>query len=364
MSLYSINVSTGFGEVAAGSAIIAGREVGALSVPHKILITMGDIYGFGPEIVARMAADRAFWRAYSPVVLGSVDAYAEAAKHFKSPPARDVGSVEEGVHQRDCVAFLRFDIDVPNYRPGQLDAEAGRCAMEWVREGVRVVMEREADAIVTCPINKVGIHAAGYNVPGHTEFVAELCGAQEFRMSLFSESLRIVHVSGHLSLRAALDALTVQRIADSVRIGYGALRRLGLHRKRIAVAGLNPHAGEGGAFGDEEARIIAPAVALSRAAGIDCVGPLSPDTIFKRMRDGEFDLIVAMYHDQGHIPAKLVDMETGVNVTLGLPIVRTSVDHGTAYEIAGRGVARDGSLRAAVTLASKLCGAAHATAAR
>jgi 4-hydroxythreonine-4-phosphate dehydrogenase len=280
-------------------------------------------------------------------------------EHIKAPEGREVETPEEGFAAHGFLPFMQGFVDIPPYVPGRLDADAGRCAMEWVRDGVRLAMGDEADAIVTGPINKMGIHAAGYTTPGHTEFIAELTGAPEHRMSLFSATLRIVHVTGHRSLRDALDALSIQRIADTIRTAHGALIRLALPHRRIGVAGVNPHAGEDGAFGTEEKEFVAPAIAQCQAEGITCDGPFSPDTVFKRMRDGEFDAVVAMYHDQGHIPAKLVDMESGVNVTLGLPIVRTSVDHGTAYEIAGKGVASESSLLAAVKLAAEFVSAVH-----
>ncbi len=183
-----------------------------------------------------------------------------------------------------------------------------------------------------------------------------MTGAPDYRMCLFTDNMRIVHISAHFPLRDAVEMVRKDRIVTSIRIAHDALKRLGVPRRRIGVAGLNPHAGERGLLGTEEAREIEPAVAQCRAEGIDCSGPHPPDTVFRRMAEGEFDLVVAMYHDQGHIPLKLVAMDEGVNVTLGIPIVRTSVDHGTAYDIAGKGVARDDSLCAAIRLAARLTG--------
>jgi len=242
----------------------------------------------------------------------------------------------------------------PPRHPGQLDAEAGRCAVQWLQCAVRLAQEGVVDGIVTCPLNKEGIALAGYHYPGHTEIIAEMTDSPDYRMCLFAGHLRIVHITSHHSLADAIHCVTTDRIAKSIRLGDGALRRLGLDQRRIAVAGLNPHAGESGLFGTEEQREIGPAVQACQQEGIDCSGPHPPDTVFRKMNNREVDLVVAMYHDQGHIPLKLIAMDEGVNVTLGIPIVRTSVDHGTAYDIAGTGQAREASLCAAIALAAQL----------
>ncbi|HEX7690083.1 MAG TPA: 4-hydroxythreonine-4-phosphate dehydrogenase PdxA, partial [Burkholderiaceae bacterium] len=230
-------------------------------------------------------------------------------------------------------------------------------AVAWTRAGA-------GRAIVTAPIHKEAFAAAGAHWPGHTEMLQELAAAPgtappPVRMMLANEELRVVLVTIHLSLRRAIDALSVDGILETLRIADDALRRFGLAAPRIGVAGLNPHAGEGGLFGDEEIRLIAPAIAQARAAGIDARGPFAPDTIFMRARDtaaraGEFDAVVAMTHDHGLIPVKYLGVEQGVNVTLGLPFVRTSPDHGTAFDIAGRGIADPASLEAAVRMARRL----------
>jgi 4-hydroxythreonine-4-phosphate dehydrogenase len=245
-------------------------------------------------------------------------------------------------------------LDAPAYDPGRLDPAAGKCAVEWVKLAVNLAIEKQIDGIVTCPINKEGVHKAGYAFAGHTDLIADMCGAPDYRMCLFAGAMRVVHNSAHVSLRQAIDLVEAGRVADSIRIAHEGLLRLGIAQKRIAVAALNPHAGEAGAFGTEDAEIIAPAIEQSRQQGIDCSGPYPADTVFRRMQQGEFDLVVAMYHDQGHAPMKLIAMDEGVNVTLGIPIVRTSVDHGTAYDIAGTGTAREQSLLAAIKLAAEM----------
>jgi 4-hydroxythreonine-4-phosphate dehydrogenase len=255
------------------------------------------------------------------------------------------------------IAVIGAGTNAPPYRPGVLDFEAARCAVVWFEAAVAAAMAGEVAGVVTCPIHKEGIHGAGSTYAGHTDMLAALTGARDYRMCLFAGNIRVVHISGHHSMRDALDLVRRERIVNSLRMGHEALVRLGLPRKRIAVAGLNPHAGEAGAFGREEIDEIRPAVLQCREEGIDCEGPISPDAVFRQHVDGEFDMVIAMYHDQGHIPIKLIAMDDGVNVTLGPPIVRTSVDHGTAYDIAGTGVAREQSLRAAIQLAAELSGA-------
>ena len=215
-------------------------------------------------------------------------------------------------------------------------------------------MAGTVEAIVTCPINKEGIRLAGYECMGHTDFIADLVGAPEYRMSLFAGRVRAVHISAHVPLSVALGLVTRERIAETIRIANDGLKRLGMEHGRVAVAGLNPHAGEHGMLGREDDEIIRPAIDDCRTEGINCTGPHAPDAVFRHMQDGRYDVVVAMYHDQGHVPVKLAAMDEAVNVTLGLPIVRTSVGHGTAYDIAGTGQARPQSLRAAIKVATQL----------
>lgn len=311
----------------------------------RLAITMGDINGIGPEIL---------WKALlggigeycAPVVVGSRGVLERAMDRFSG--GRSGGVLE-------TVTFAEPEgVHCPDITPGTLSAEAGECAVRWLRTGIEMALAGEVAGIVTCPLNKEGIHLAGYSYAGHTEIIAEMCGVEEYRMSLFGERLRVVHVTSHCSLREAVNRVDRERIASSIRLADEALRRLCLARRRVAVAGLNPHSGEAGAFGDEEKREIAPAIEMCIHEGYDCAGPFAPDTVFRRMLEGEFDIVVAMYHDQGHIPVKLIEMDDGVNVTLGIPLVRTSVDHGTAYEIAWQGQAREDSLCAAVRLAALL----------
>lgn len=321
-----------------------------------LAITLGDVNGIGPEILARALARPEVTAHCRPVVYGSARVLEEARRFAPDMPTpRTVASINEAnTLSGDTIAVVDGGWMAPRVQPGVLDPEAGRCAIEWVKRAVLDARNGLIDGLVTCPISKECVYKAGYHYIGHTELVAELSGAHDYRMCLFTDTMRIVHITGHLSLRDALDHVKKDRIIRSAQIGYTALKALGFAHPRIAVAGLNPHAGEAGAFGREEIEEIAPAVRACQEAGINCSGPYPPDTLFGKMRDGEFDMVIAMYHDQGHIPLKLIAMDEGVNVTLGTPLVRTSVDHGTAFDIAWQGKAREQSLIAAITLASKL----------
>jgi 4-hydroxythreonine-4-phosphate dehydrogenase len=246
---------------------------------------------------------------------------------------------------------------------GTVQADAGRAAIACIEAATDLALARRASAIVTAPVHKQALAAAGSPFPGHTEMLQERArgggSLPEVRMMLANDELRVVLVTIHVSLMRAIELLSAERIAVTIRLAHEAGQRFGIAAPRIAVAGLNPHAGEGGLFGDEEARVIEPAIVQARAAGIDARGPFAPDTVFMRARRapghaGEFDLVVAMTHDHGLIPVKYLGVERGVNVTLGLPIVRTSPDHGTAFDIAGRGVADPASLQAALSMAHEL----------
>jgi 4-hydroxythreonine-4-phosphate dehydrogenase len=305
-----------------------------------LAITMGDVNGVGPEILARALAMESVQRACTPVVYGDEGVLRKAAQKLgiTLPPI----VVDNAGHA------------APEVRPGQVDPAAGACAVEWIIAAVKACQAGVAAGLVTCPISKTCIYQAGYSYTGHTELVADMTGSPDYRMCLFAGNLRAVHITSHLSLRDAIDAITGERIITSVRVAHDALARLGVTNPRIAVAGLNPHAGEDGAFGREEIEIVAPAVAACNDQGLPCTGPHPPDALFRQMSEGMFDLVVALYHDQGHIPLKLIAMDEGVNVTLGIPIVRTSVDHGTAFDIAWQGKARPESLCAAIELAARL----------
>ena len=328
-----------------------------------LALTMGDASGIGPEIVAA-----AFARGALPggFVLGDVAvlrraAALVAARERVDLPVAVIGSAADALTMPPrCVPVLPV-AGLPEGLAalpwGRVDARAGAAAAACIRAAVRLAQAGEVAAIVTAPIHKEALAAAGEPYPGHTEMLQAEAGAGPVRMMLANGELATVLVSIHVSLRRAIDAVTREAVLETLRIAHAAAARWGQPAPRLAVAGLNPHAGEGGLFGDEERREIAPAVAAARAEGIDAQGPFAPDTVFMRARRGEFDLVVAMYHDQGLIPVKYLGVEQGVNVTLGLPFVRTSPDHGTAFDIAGRGLADPASLVAAAAMARRLTGA-------
>ncbi len=316
-----------------------------------IAVTLGDPTGIGPEVVAKAFAGGA----PRAVVVGDAGVLRRAA---------DVGSVALEVNPVETVADARFapgcvDViaatDLPSDLPfGAVDARGGAAAHEYVRRAVELALAGEVQAIATAPLNKEALRLAGFQHPGHTELLAELTGTRDYAMMLVTDELRVVHVSTHVPLREAIERVKADRELIAIRLADGALRRLGFDAPRVAVAGLNPHAGESGLFGAEDREEIAPAVEAARAEGIDASGPWPPDTVFMQARRGHFDVVVVQYHDQGHIPIKLMGFDTGVNVTVGLPFPRTSVDHGTAFDIAGTGRAEDASMRAALELAAAL----------
>jgi len=315
-------------------------------------VTMGDANGVGPEIVLEA------WR--DGLVSGPFVLYGELAalEHYNrvlgyGVPLRRVASPREFAPNALNVADLGL-LQPGEIRPGELSAATGRAAREAVVRAARAALAGEIEAVVTLPVNKQAIQMSDPRFTGHTELLGEVCGVGDVTILLASERLMVTHVSTHCSLREAIERVTPERVRRILELTCEAVLRL-KPEARIAVAGLNPHAGEGGAFGDEEIRVIAPAVEWARAQGWPVEGPLPPDTLFYlAVQRGRFDAVVCMYHDQGHIPLKLLDFEGGVNVTLGLPIIRTSVDHGTAFDIAGKGVASPKSFVAAFRMAEKL----------
>lgn len=336
-----------------------------------LLLTMGDACGIGPEIaVAAWASDA---RRERLCLVGDVGVLRRALRQrgLNLPLAR-LGSLAElpGVPP-DCLPVWQppgLPADLLEAPQGRIDVRAGAAAAVCIEAAVAAIQAGQAAGLVTAPIHKEALHAAGVDHPGHTEMLQALaaapgCEPPPVRMMLANEELRVVLVTIHMALREAIEALSVERVLQTLRISAAALRRFGIAQPRIAVAGLNPHAGEGGLFGREEIEIIAPAIEQARAEGLDVSGPYAPDTVFMRARNsaqraGEFDLVVSMIHDHGLIAVKYLGVEEGVNVTLGLPFVRTSPDHGTAFDIAGRGLADPASLRAAIRMARRLLGEA------
>ena len=334
---------------------IAAGIMAAITNNHRPLvgITIGDAAGIGPEISLKAAADADALLECRPVLIGDrrylqntadklgIDIELTEFSPAAVPAARAVEVIDAGILPQQIA------IGVDNAVSGKASAECIELAVELCKAG-------SIDAIATAPISKKAISLGGYNYPGHTEFLAELTGTKDFAMSFFADQLRVVLLSTHLSLRSAIDLVRTEKLVEIIRFADAQLSALLARPVRIAVAGLNPHASEQGMFGDEEAREITPAVDECRGLGIDVHGPFSPDTIFLRGYQGEFDAVVACYHDQATIAVKSLSFGSSVNVTLGLPIIRTSVDHGTAFDIAGKGTADASSMKAAVRLAGEL----------
>jgi 4-hydroxythreonine-4-phosphate dehydrogenase len=304
----------------------------------RIVVTMGDPAGVGAEVAIKALADPdvaslAAWR-----IVGDEKMLNRARRITVLELVEAVEVVNPGPGFSEEPAF------------GELSARCGEAAVAYIKSATESCLNGEADAMVTAPVNKEAVTMSGMAFTGHTEYIAELCGVNDTRMLLASERLRVVHVSTHVSLRHACD-LEHGRILHTIELGNEAALALGIEKPRIAVCGLNPHAGEHGLFGNEDADRIVPAVAAARENGIDCDGPVPADTVFLKAVRGHYDLVVAMYHDQGHIPMKLLDFEHTVNISLGLPIIRTSVDHGTAFDIAGQNLADPTNMKAAMRLA-------------
>jgi 4-hydroxythreonine-4-phosphate dehydrogenase len=320
----------------------------------RLLITMGDVAGIGPEIIA------AGWSKLQdicrPVVIGDTAWLRTALALVKSPARvqviREPGAVEPSRLVVPCMQGSEQDLH--DATAGRVSAAAGRAAYDFLCTAIDVTMCGDADGIVTAPLHKEGLRAAGLHYPGHTEILAERTGTRQFGMMLYADGLGVVHVTLHMSLRDVFRHLTPDAILDKIRLLGGIMTRLSGGAPRIGVAALNPHASDGGLFGDEEEKIIRPAVVGAHAEGINASGPWPCDTLFVRARRGEFDGVVAMYHDQGHIAMKLHAGWRAVNISVGLPLVRTSVAHGTAYDIAGQGIADATSLIEAARVAARL----------
>ena len=335
---------------------------------HPILgVTMGDPAGVGPEIIARAAAEPAVRATSRPVVIGAASAMTEALALVGSRLVlHAVGRVADCRWADGTLEVLDLgNVDMAALPRCEVSAAAGRAAYEYIARAVDLATAGDIHAIVTAPVNKEALAAAGVRHSGHTEILAELSDTRDFAMLLMGKELRVIHVTTHVALRRVPDLVTRDRVLRTIRLAQRTLEGLGRPRGRIAVCGLNPHAGEDGLFGDEEKTAIVPAVEAARADGLDVTGPLPADTLFSRARGGEFDIVVAMYHDQGHIPVKTLGFEydeatktwtglSGVNVTIGLPFLRVSVDHGTAFDRAWKGIANHESMVEALDVATTM----------
>ncbi|QRY70916.1 4-hydroxythreonine-4-phosphate dehydrogenase PdxA (plasmid) [Ensifer sp. PDNC004] len=304
-------------------------------------ITMGDPCGVGPEISVRALADMSQQERDTVRIYGNL-ATLEAARTALGLEVDLAGHVVDLPIEGAPLAW------------GQLSPVAGDAAFRFIEKAVRDAEAGVIGCIVTAPINKEALNLAGHHYDGHTGMLRSLTGSKAAYMLLASERLKVIHVSTHVALQEAIRRSTTERVLATIRAGDAHLKRIGYAAPKIAVAGINPHCGENGLFGTEDDEQIAPAVAAARAEGIDAYGPISADTVFHRAYSGAFDLVVAQYHDQGHIPVKLVAFDTAVNVSVDLPIDRTSVDHGTAFDIAGKGIANHGNMNSAIAYARKL----------
>jgi 4-hydroxythreonine-4-phosphate dehydrogenase len=324
-----------------------------------IAITMGDAAGVGPEIIMKSLAHAALYETCRPLVVGDARRLREAGRIAGvGLDVRSLTGPGEGTYAFGSVDCLDLGL-IPEGLPfGKLSALAGDAAYRYIAKAVELVRAEQADAICTAPLNKEALHAGGHRFPGHTEMLAHLTGTPEVSMMLVAPGLRVIHVTTHIGLIDAIERIDPALVERTIERGHDTLVRSGIAEPRIGVCGINPHAGEHGLFGrGEEEQKIAPAVAACLARGWNVEGPLPADTLFFRAGRGDFDLVVAMYHDQGHGPIKVLGIEAGVNITVGLPAIRTSVDHGTAFDIAGKGIADERSmleaLRQAVELATR-----------
>lgn len=323
-----------------------------------VAVTMGDPAGIGPEIVTRALAEPEIAVICRPLVIGDARRLRDAARRCGvTIDVRAVGDAASAEYAPDALECIDLDLVPPDLPYGEVSEIGGEVAYQCVRSAAELAMSGQAQAICTAPLNKLALHRAGYPFPGHTEMLAALTRTPEVSMMLTTPHLRVVHVTTHIGLLDMIERVEPGLVARTIARGHRALVTAGIKQPRIAVCGLNPHAGEGGLFGHhEEETKITPGVEQAQGEGIDVVGPLPADTLFFRAARGDFDLVVAIYHDQGHGPIKVQGLEEGVNITLGLPVVRTSVDHGTAFDIAGKGVADHRSMMEALRQAAALAG--------
>ena len=321
-----------------------------------VAITMGDAAGIGPEIIIKALSHASVYDCCRPLVVGDISVMERAGAMLGlSLRFRAVAEPTEACFVLPTIDVLDLhNVDWSQVQPGTVCAEAGRAAVEYVVRATELALADEAQAIATAPLNKEAIQLGGCRFIDHTGILTAKTGSSRVTTMLVTGLLRTVHVTRHVPLRAVAPLITVERVLETIKVTDEGLRALGIGRPRLAVAALNPHGGEGGLLGDEETAAIAPAVKSARSEGIDAHGPFPADSIFTRALRGEFDAVVAMYHDQGHIPIKVHGLEESVAVTLGLPVVRTSADHGTAFDIAWQGIADARSMIEAIKLAAQL----------
>jgi 4-hydroxythreonine-4-phosphate dehydrogenase len=318
----------------------------------KLAITMGDPGGIGPEIIVKSLSAGDIGKVCTPIIIGDRVVMEEALRILAQPVRlRIIASPAKSDPSGDVVEMIDLG-ELARFEKGRPTPEGGRACAAYIRKAAELALGKEVDGIVTAPISKEALKMAGVKWPGHTEMLAALTSSEDYAMVLAGGPLRVILVTIHTSLRSVPGMITKASVLRTIRLAADACRMLGVENPRIGVAGLNPHAGEAGMFGDEEIAAITPAVEQARNEGIPVSGPFPPDTIFHKAYNGSFDIVVCMYHDQGLIPLKMIAFESGVNMTIGLPFVRTSPDHGTAYDIAWKGIADPSSMVEAVRVAS------------
>jgi 4-hydroxythreonine-4-phosphate dehydrogenase len=328
------------------------------SMKPLIGVTMGDPAGVGPEIACKMFALNEIYSYCRPFIIGDSSCLIEGAKVGKVKlQLNPIAKAGEGKFVPGTIDVIDLhNVDIQKLKMGQPQAMAGRACVEYIRRAVELATTGEIEAIVTGPINKLAMNMGGYEYAGHTELLADLTKTTDFAMLLVAGPLRVIHVSTHVSLAEAIRRVQKDRVITVIKLANQTLKEMGYPHPRIAVAGLNPHAGESGMFGNEEIETITPAIEAAKEDNINVSGPIAPDTVFMRAKNGEYDVVVAMYHDQGHVALKMLGFQVGVNVSIGLPIIRTSVDHGTAYRRAGLklGTGDPSSLIEATKLAAQM----------
>ncbi|TDT59705.1 4-hydroxythreonine-4-phosphate dehydrogenase [Enterobacter sp. AG5470] len=321
-----------------------------------IAVTMGDPAGIGPEIIIKSLVEGELTG--SPVVVVGCARTFQRILGLNIAPRAELRIIERVADARFAPGVINVIdeplADVEALQPGVVQAQAGDLAYRCIKRATELAMSGDVKAIATAPLNKEALYLAGHHYPGHTELLAQLTGSKDYAMVLYTDKLKVIHITTHIALRKFLDTLNQDRVKTVVRIADTFLKRVGYDNPRIAVAGVNPHAGENGLFGDEEITIVGPAVEAVKAEGVNVTGPCPPDTVFMQCHEGMYDMVVAMYHDQGHIPLKLLGFYDGVNITAGLPFIRTSADHGTAFDIAWRGIAKAESMAVSIQLAMQI----------
>jgi 4-hydroxythreonine-4-phosphate dehydrogenase len=339
------------------SSLNIEKETNPLQSP-VIAITMGDPAGIGPEIILKALSNEEVYNLSLPLVIGSPEVL---RSEIELMPEK-CGNLQINVINDLKQANFKFPIiNVLDPSPltnriekGKLSAAGGAAAVSYITCASELGKKGLIEAIVTAPINKQAVHMAGYDFPGHTELLAKLFNSDKYAMVLAHDRLFVIHVTTHIALRDVSKAISIEGVLEKIKIAYSLAKVLNMEYRPIGVAGVNPHAGEGGLFGDEEIKIIKPAIDMAKELGINVTGPWPADSLFPKARNGEFNFIVVMYHDQGHIAFKTLYFDEGVNITVGLPIIRTSVDHGTAFDIAGKGIAKEASMIESIKLAARL----------